>query len=104
MAPSVEDYEGAQTRRELVILGALALAVAGIAFALTSLAQAKTVVVVDRGAWDVGFGERPTLVERDGAYFIHAGALAPVAIAKRSAPHEPIARLRAALEGLLTTE
>jgi len=109
--PSYAQYEAAKEQRQLVVGGARVLAIAAIIVALTSFARAKTVVVVDRGArvlrvrapsgvWDVAFGERPTLVERDGACFLHAGSLGPLAIARRGAPRAPLDRLRAALAAL----
>jgi hypothetical protein len=112
--PSWTEYNARQATRRLVKGAALGLAFVAVIVALTSLAQAKTTVVVDGGArilrvktlersWDVAFGERPTLVEREGRWYLHAGSLAPIAIATRSAPRAPIERLREALAGIPTT-
>jgi len=108
-------YHEAQAQQQRVDGTLFWLAIIGVIIALTSFARAKTIVVIDRGARVLrvvtpkldrtfAFGDRPTLVAREGGYFLHAGALAPVAIASRSAPRRAIERLRAALERLLTTE
>ena len=89
------------------------IALFGLVVAAASLLlRARTLVFIDRGArvlrvktpsneWSTTFGDRPTLVERPGAYWLYAREVPPVAIAKRSAPREPIDRLRSALERLL---
>ncbi len=94
----------AEEVREILAL----LALVAVVVALTTLVLPKTIVVVDRAAQIVSvrtrrgqqalaFGDRPVLVQRDGAWFLHAGALAPIRIAWRGASRAAIAELRAAL-------
>jgi len=89
----------------------LLLAVVSLATALTTLRLPRTVITFDRaarvvrvqtkkGQWGLAFGDRPVLVQRDGAYFLHGSALAPIPIASRWAPRAAIDRLRAALASL----
>ena len=105
------EYMTAQSWAGEVVVILFLLGVAGIVVALTTFALPKTIVFVDRSArvlrvktkareWGVAFGDRPTLVERDGAYMLHAGALAPILVAPRGASRQAIEHLRAALATL----
>ena len=97
----------AQEVRGLLFL----LALGALVFALSTPFLPKTTVVVDRvarvlrvrtksGEHGVAFAERPVLVQREGAWFIHAGPLPPVRLAARRADAAAIDRLRGALATL----
>jgi hypothetical protein len=108
-ATALREQQGVQSTIFFMALFGLVVAAASL------LIRARTMVFIDRGArvlrvrtpnreWSATFAERPTLVEQRDAYWLYARELAPVAIAKRNAPPEPLDRLRTALSRLLAPE
>lgn len=106
------DYERALHGQRELQSTIFFIALFGLVVAAVSLLiRTRTLVSIDRGArvlrvrtptseWTATFVDRPTLVQRANAYWLYARDAAPIAIAKRSAPREPLDHLRAALERL----
>jgi hypothetical protein len=120
-APNFPEWIAAAQRAERIQEILLLVALGAVLLALSTLVRPKAVIEIDhstriirvktwlgftarakpkRGIWEIAFGDRPVIIQRDGVYFLHAGTLAPVPIAPLRAPVAQVDQLRAALATL----